>query len=181
MAGWKTGIIFVLLWVTASFVQGQSRYAFVNMEYILEHNPEYAKARVELDEYAEKLQAAVDEVYEEISELQSKYNSEKVFLTPNLREQREKEIAGKENKARLLQQQYFGPEGLLFQKREELIKPIQEEVLEVIQDVAKEGNFGHIIDVSADNSTVYYDSKLDRSKNVLRKLGYSTTDAADAE
>ena len=88
-------------------------------------------------------------------------------------EDREKEIAAKENKARLLQQQYFGTDGYLFAKREELVKPLQDEVLAVIKDVAKEGNFGMIIDVAADNSVVYFDPKLDKSNVVLRKLGYS--------
>ena len=105
--------------------------------------------------------------------MQSRYNADKVFLTPSMREDREKEIAAKENKARLLQQQYFGTDGYLFAKREELVKPLQDEVLAVIKDVAKEENFGMIIDVAADNSVVYFDPKLDKSNVVLRKLGYS--------
>lgn len=115
----------------------------------------------------------IDAVYAEIAEMQSRYNADKVFLTPSMREDREKEIAAKENKARLLQQQYFGTDGYLFAKREELVKPLQDEVLAVIKDVAKEGNFGMIIDVAADNSVVYFDPKLDKSNVVLRKLGYS--------
>ncbi|MDE5611485.1 MAG: OmpH family outer membrane protein, partial [Odoribacter sp.] len=112
-------------------------------------------------------------VYLEVTELQSKYNADKVFLTPSMREQREKEIAAKENHARQLQQQYFGTNGALFAKREELVKPLQDEVLAVIKDVAKEGNFGMVVDVSADNSVVYFDAKLDKSDVILRKLGYS--------
>lgn len=80
--------------------------------------------------------------YQEIAEMQNKYNADKVFLTATMREQREKMIAEKENKARLLQQEYFGTKGALFLKREELIKPLQDEVLEVIKDVAKDGNYG---------------------------------------
>ena len=53
------------------------------------------------------------------------------------------------------------------------MKPLQDEVLEVIRDVAKDGNYEMIIDLSADNSVVYYDPKLDKSDVVLRKLGYS--------
>lgn len=153
----------------------QSRYAFVNMDYILQNVPDYDKAKQELDAYSKKLQADVDALYTEIGDMRDKYNSDRVFLTPSMREQREKSIAEKENKARILQQNYFGPNGELFQKREELIKPIQDEILDVIRDIAKEGNFGLIVDITADNSVIYYDPKLDKSKNVLRKLGYSTT------
>lgn len=156
-----------------SAAQSVNRYAFVNMEYIMNQIPDYQKAQEELNAYSLKLQLAIDAVYVEVAELRNKYNADKVFLTPTMREQREKEIAVKENKARTLQQQYFGPNGLLFAKREELVKPLQDEVLSLIRDLAKEGNYGMIIDVSADNSVVYFDPKLDKSNVVLRKLGYT--------
>lgn len=167
--------VIILLFLSCTFTVGmsQTRYAFVNLDYILGNIPDYAKAQEELNQYSIKLQGEVDVLYQEIAEMQNKYNSDKVFLTPTMREDREKAIAAKENKALLLQQQYFGPKGELFVKREELVKPIQEEILEVIKDVAKEGNFGLIIDIAADNSILYYDPKLDKSQNVLRKLGYS--------
>lgn len=171
--GLKRVIILLFLSGISVVTEGQTRYAFVNLDYILENIPDYAKAQQELNAYSVKLQGEVDVLYQEITEMQNKYNSDKVFLTPAMREEREKAIAAKENKALMLQQQYFGPKGELFAKREELVKPLQDEVLEVIKDVAKEGNFGLIIDVAADNSILYYDAKLDKSKNVLRKLGYS--------
>lgn len=166
-------LLFLSCFLTLAYAQSGTRYAFVNLEYILNSIPDYNKAQEELNEYSRKLQADVDAVYAEIAEMQGKYNADKVFLTPSMREQREKEIAAKENKARVLQQQYFGNNGALFAKREELVKPLQDEVLQVIKDVAKEGNFGMIIDVAADNSVVYFDPKLDKSNLVLRKLGYS--------
>lgn len=168
---------FILLFLSCTFVfasaQTGTRYAFVNMDYVLSNIPDYAKAQQELDDYSLKLQAEVDALYQEIAEMQSKYNADKVFLTATMREQREKAIGEKENRASLLQEEYFGSRGALFAKREELVKPIQDEVLEVLKDVAKDGNFGMIIDVSADNSVVYYDPKLDKSNLVLRKLGYT--------
>lgn len=173
--GLKSGFIFLFLCCLfiETYAQSVTRYAIVNLEYILNSIPDYAKAQEELNNYSLKLQADIDAVYLEVTELQSKYNADKVFLTPSMREQREKEIAAKENHARQLQQQYFGTNGVLFAKREELVKPLQDEVLSVIKDVAKEGNFGMVVDVSADNSVVYFDPKLDKSDVVLRKLGYS--------
>lgn len=166
-------LLFLCITVGSAYAQTGTRYAFVNLDYIMKSIPEYAKAQQELDAYSLKLQAEIDVLYQEIAEMQNKYNADKVFLTATMREQRERSIAEKENKARLLQQEYFGTKGALFLKREELVKPLQDEVLEVIRDVAKDGNYGLIIDISADNSVVYYDPKLDKSDVVLRKLGYS--------
>ncbi len=159
---------------TWGFVNAQSgtRYAFVNLDYILNNIPDYIRARQELDNYSLALQEKIDAIYQEIATLQGKYNAEKIFLTAAMKEQREKAIAEKENQARLLQEQYFGAKGELLIKRNELIKPIQAEVLEAIKEIAKENSYGMIIDVSADNSVVYYDPKLDKSDMVLRKLGY---------
>lgn len=171
----KKAIILLFLcgfWGYAA-AQSGTRYAFVNLDYILASIPDYTKAQQELNVYSQKLQMDIDAVYEEVRVMRDKYNSDKVFLTASMREEREKAIAAKENKARLLQQQYFGTQGALFAKREELVKPLQDEVLEVIRDIAKEGNFGMIIDVAADNSVIYFDPKLDKSNVVLRKLGYT--------
>ncbi len=177
----KRVIILLFLCIAVGSVHAQTgtRYAFVNLDYIMRSIPEYTKAQQELDAYSLQLQAEIDALYQEIVEMQNKYNADKVFLTATMREQREKMIAEKENKARLLQQEYFGTKGALFLKREELIKPLQDEVLEVIKDVAKDGNYGLIIDISADNSVVYYDPKLDKSDVVLRKLGYSVKKAEE--
>lgn len=172
-------LLFLCIVVGSAYAQTGTRYAFVNLDYIMRSIPEYAKAQQELDAYSVQLQSEIDALYQEIAEMQNKYNANKVFLTATMREQREKTIAGKENKARLLQQEYFGTKGALFMKREELVKPLQDEVLEVIRDVAKDGNYGLIIDISADNSVVYYDPKLDKSDVVLRKLGYSVKKAEE--
>ncbi|MDL2231327.1 OmpH family outer membrane protein [Porphyromonadaceae bacterium OttesenSCG-928-L07] len=170
--------VIILLFLFCTFgmhAYSQTRYAFVDMEYILNNIPDYAKVLDELNAYSLKLQGEVDVVYKEIADMQSKYNSDKVFLTPVMREQREKAIAELENKARLLQQNYFGPSGDLFLKREELVKPLLDDINDVIKDIAKDGNYGGVWDISNKNSGVlYFDPKLDKSNTVLRKLGYST-------
>ncbi|MDR0982021.1 MAG: OmpH family outer membrane protein [Culturomica sp.] len=169
----KKFLIFVFLSSVAFYCQAQTRIGYVDMEYILNNIPDYTKAKEELNVYSLKLQGEVDELYKQITEAQSKYNSEKVFLTPVMREKREKDIAEQENKARLLQEKYFGPKGDLSAKREELFKPILDEINEVIKDIAKEGNFAAIQDISVSRSILYFDPKLDRSTTVLRKMGYT--------
>ena len=94
----KRAIFLLILSYSFVVASAQTRYAFVNLDYILVNIPDYAKAQQELDEYSKKLQAEVDAVYQEITEMQNKYNSDKVFLTASMREQREKTIAEKERR-----------------------------------------------------------------------------------
>ena len=89
----KRVIFLLILSYSFAIASAQTRYAFVNLDYILANIPEYAKAQRELDDYSKKLQTEVDAVYQEITVMQDKYNSDKVFLTASMREQREKAIA----------------------------------------------------------------------------------------
>jgi outer membrane protein len=59
----------------------------------------------------------------------------------------------------------------LYKKREALIKPIQEEIYNAIQELASEKKIDLVKDRSADPSLIYMSSKLDVSDQVLIKLG----------
>ena len=66
---------------------------------------------------------------------------------------------------------YFGQDGELYKKREALIKPIQDEIYNAIQELASEKRIEIVKDRSADPSLIYMSSKLDISDQVLHKLG----------
>ena len=84
---------------------------------------------------------------------------------------REAEILAKEKEAMDAKRRYFGKEGELFKKREALLKPIQDEIYAVIQEIAQEKRYDVVKDRSADPSLIYMSSKLDISDQVLHKLG----------
>ena len=67
---------------------------------------------------------------------------------------------------------YFGTDGELYTKRTELIKPIQDKVYNAIEELATEGSYGIIFDKSGALTMLYSNPKLDKSDDVLEKLGY---------
>ena len=78
----------------------------------------------------------------------SAYKAEQVLLTPELRKKKEQEIIDKEKEAKDFQREKFGVDGELFKLRQELIKPIQEEVYEAVQKMAEQKSYAVIFDVS---------------------------------
>jgi outer membrane protein len=100
------------------------------------------------------------------------FNTEKVLLTEEMIKQRKIEISAKEKVVKDLQRRFFGPEGELFKKRQELIKPIQDEIYNVIKDIAEKGNYAIIFDTAAGATILFTDPKFDKSDEVLEKLGY---------
>ena len=71
-----------------------------------------------------------------------------------------------------LQRKYFGPKGELYQRRQELVKPIQEEVYSAIETIASRGNYAVIFDAAGKSNMLYTDPSYDRSDDVLKELGY---------
>ncbi len=159
----------LLLLATFSFAQ---RYAYVDTEYILNKLPSYQTAQTKLDNFSKKWQSEIEAKYKEVEAKYKEYQNEKVLLSAEMKKVREEEIINLERAAKKLKQQYFGVNGELFKKREELIKPIQEEISRAIKEVAEEGNYAMIFDVSAGAYVLYTNNKYDVSDDVLKKISF---------
>lgn len=159
----------MLLFVGASQAQ---RFAFVDTEYILLNIPAYKAAQDQIDKLSQEWEAEIEQKYNEIEKLYKDYQAEKVLLTEEMRVKREEEIIEKEKAVKELQQQYFGREGELFEKRQELIQPIQDQVYNAVKEIAAEGNYAGIFDSSGSPAILFANPKNDVSDEILTKLGY---------
>ena len=148
------------------------KYAFVDTDYILNNIPSYKAAQGDLDELSKQYEEEIKAMYEEIDKLYREYQAEKVLLTEEMRGKREEQIVTKERESKKLQNDYFGQEGLLFKKREELIKPIQDEVYNAIKEIANESGYAAIFDTASGPSLIYTNPRYDVSDEVLQRLGY---------
>jgi outer membrane protein len=94
------------------------------------------------------------------------------MLSEDMKKKRQDEIINKEQAVKDLQRKYYGPEGELTKKQQEMVKPIQDEVFRAIKEMAVEGGYAAIFDSSADASLLYASPKNDKSDEVLERLGY---------
>ncbi len=148
------------------------KYAFVDTEYILNHIPSYKAAKSQLDKTSEEWQKEIETKYTEIEQMYKDYQAEKVLLTDEIRKTREDEIINKEKEVKELQKNYFGQSGSLYKKRQELIKPIQDEIYKAVKDIATESGYAVIFDTSSGPTMLYTNPRYDVSDEVLEKLGY---------
>jgi len=165
-----------LLILLGTFAVQAQRYAFIDTDYILEQIPAYQEAVVEIDATAEKWQKQVEARYTEIEQMYTAYKAEQVLLTPDMKRKKEQEIIAKEKAAKEYQREKFGVEGSLFQLRQELIKPIQDQVYEAVQKMAEQKSYAVIFDKAASSSAIIYSNpKYDQSDEILQRLGFSKT------
>lgn len=153
-----------------AFAKDQS-IAYVDMAYILKNLAQYETANEQLTMISKRWQKEIDALAQEARVLSSNYQTEQIFLSDEMKKRREQEIVDKEREVLELKRKYFGQEGELYKKREALLKPIQDEIYNAIQDLCNEKHIEVVRDRSSDPSLIYLSSKLDISDQVLQKLG----------
>jgi outer membrane protein len=168
----RISIITVLLILTSALAVAQ-KYAFVDSDYIRKNIPAFTTAQEQLDKLSQQWEKEVADGYAVVEQMYKSYQSEAVLLSQDMKVKREEAIIGKEKEIKDLQNKYFGMEGDLFKKREELVKPIQDEILKAIKDIAVEGAYAVIFDTAAGGNILFANPKFDISDQVLEKLGFN--------
>jgi outer membrane protein len=146
-------------------------YAFIDSDYILKNVPEYVEAKERLDKMAERWTKEIEERYEVIKTKKASFDREEVLLPKEEREKRKTEIEKLEKDAIDLQTQHFGSEGDYFQKRQELVKPIQDRVYTAMKKVAKREGYSFVFDKANQSNLVYAEKEFDMSDSVLEEMG----------
>lgn len=148
------------------------KYAFVDSEYIRKNIPAFTTAQEQLDKLSKQWEKEVADGYAVVEQMYKSYQNEAPLLSQDMKTKREEDIINKEKEMKDLQNKYFGVEGELFKKRQELVKPIQDEILKAIKDIAVEGSYAVIFDSSTGGNILFANPKFDISDQVLEKLGY---------
>ncbi|MBH08238.1 MAG: hypothetical protein CMP71_04170 [Flavobacteriales bacterium] len=165
-------IKFLILFFIITNYSFAQKFAYVDTDYILGKIPEYNQAQDKLDNYSKGWQEEIEMTMQKIEKMYRSYQSEQILLTEEMKSAREDMIFSEEKKVQDLQIKYFGPEGMLFSKRQELIKPIQDKIYDAIQQVASNNKYSVIFDSSSDLIMLYTNNNLDKSDKVLELMGY---------
>ena len=156
----------VLALISGGFAQ---KFAHVDTEYILGKIPAYQQAQTKLDTYSKQWQSEVEAKFSELDQMYKKFQAEADILPAATKTKSEDEIIAKEKEAKELQKKYFGTNGELSKKRQELIKPIQDNVYNALKAVATEGGYDYIFD-KVTGDIIYASEKYDESDVVLKKI-----------
>ena len=157
------------------------KFSYVDTKYILSHIPEYQQAQAEINKLSNQWQKDIENKYETIAKLETALQAEKILLTDEMKQKREAEIQSKREEAKQMQTDKFGVNGELFKKREELIKPIQDQIYEAIQEVASTSALMVVFDKSNHSNMLYTNPKHDISDKVLKKMGLKPGETLEEE
>lgn len=174
--------VILVLSILASVLTAQGqKFGYVDSKYILNHMPEYQQAQAEINKLSAQWQKDIENKYETIDKLEKAYQAEKILLTDEMRKKREADIEQRRVEAKTMQKQKFGVDGELFQRREEMIRPIQDQIYQAIQEVAAQGGLMAVFDKANQSNLLYTNPKHDISDKVLKKMGLKPGETLDGE
>jgi outer membrane protein len=159
-------IVALLLFIGTA---GAQKIGYINTESILSEIPAYTAAQSQLEALSDKYKAQIETELGKIETLYQNYQASRNSMSASQRQNAENEIISKERVVQEKQRIYFGEDGIMAKKAEELLAPIRARVDKAIADVARMGGYDLVIDLAAVQGVVYKNEALDLTQFVLVK------------
>jgi len=170
----KKLVAFVFICIFGTQLSYAQKFGYVDSEFILSKMPAYASAQREVDKLSQNWQKDIEAKYQSIDKMYKSYQAEEVLLTEEMKKKRQNEILEKEKEVKEYQKGIFGFEGQLFKKRQEMVKPVQDEVYDAIEKVAKQKQLQIIFDKSSGLVMLYTNPVHDYTEFVMEALGLAS-------
>ncbi len=169
----KLKVLFLLALISIPVLvnaQRGVRIGYIDTEYILQNVPEYAEATSQLESKVKKWKSEIETKLNQVKQKRSELNNEKALLTKELIEEREEDLFYEEKEVLDYQQKRFGPNGDLMIQKKQLMQPIQDQIFQAVQDLAKAKKYDFVFDKSADVVMLYSAERFDMSEQILRTI-----------
>jgi len=167
-------LILTIVFTSLSFGQTKGvKIGYIDMEYILQNVTSYADAKNQLKQKAQKWKQEIEVKKNDIIKLKEALKTEQVLLTKELITEKEEEISLLETELLDYNQKRFGPNGDLIIQKSVLVKPIQDQIFTIVQDLSEAKKYDFIFDKSSDLTMLFAAKRYDISDQVLRVLNKS--------
>jgi outer membrane protein len=163
-------VLFLLCCGVAAAGNAQSKIGHINSEAILQALPEAIDAQKSLDALVAQWEGDLQRMQADWKRKFDEYDKRKLILTDQARADQEKELRDLDMRIVDFRNKKFGQNGELFQKQNEVMKPVQNKMFKVIEDLAKEEGIDYVFDRSGEILLLYANDKNDLTEKVLSRM-----------
>lgn len=160
----------LLLAAIALSAPAQSKIGHINSESIMQTLPEAIDAQKTLDGLVSQWEAELQKMQADWKKKFEDYDKKKLILTDQARADQEKELRSLDQAVQDYRNRKFGQNGELFQKQNEVMKPIQNKIFQVLEDIAKEDGYDYVFDKSGQILLLYASDKNDLTTKVIQRM-----------
>ena len=160
----------VSMMLLAGSATAQQKIGHVSTDAIMKQLPDAQDAQKQLDALVVEWQGELNKMQQDWQKKFDDYNQKKLIMTDARRAEAERDLRDLDQRIADYRSQKFGQSGELFQKQNDLMKPVQDRVFKAIQDVATEEGYDYVLDKSGEILMMYANEKHDLTTKVLQKL-----------
>ncbi|MBP1657440.1 MAG: ompH [Bacteroidetes bacterium] len=166
----KRIVVLFLALCVAGTVMGQTKIGHINSESIMQTLPEAIDAQKSLDALVSQWEAELQKLQADWKRKFDDYDKKKLILTDQVRAEQEKELRDLDQAVADFRNKKFGQNGELFQKQNDVMKPIQNKIFKVLEEIAKEDGYDYIFDRSGEILLLYANEKKDLTAQVIQRM-----------
>jgi outer membrane protein len=154
----------------------QQKIGYYDAQLVLEQIPEYQSVQQKLDRLETRWEQELDTLKQEKQRLVREFEARELLYTEEERKRKQGEIRKMEERIESYRQEHFGPKGMLFQRQKQLMRPIQERILEAVDAVAQREGYDYVFDKSGGDFMFHFArDEYNINEQVLEELGVSTS------
>ena len=163
-------ILSIVILCLSSSVFAQLKIGFVDSDTIMDNLPDVQDTRQKLDQVIRDWQNELRGMESDYKKQKDDFDKSSLIMTDQTRTEAQKKLSELNNKISEFRDKKFGPNGELFQKQDELMKPVQNRIFNAIQEIATDEDFDFVFDRSGDILLLYAKNEYDITAKVLEKL-----------
>lgn len=166
----KRWMVLAVLALATGSLSAQTLIGHINSEAIMQALPEAIDAQRSLDALVTQWEGELQKMQAEWKKKFDEYDRKKLILTEQTRAETERQLRELDQNITDYRNKKFGQNGELFLKQSEVMKPIQNKMFQVLEEVAKEDGYDYIFDKSGEILLMYANSKHDLTQKVLSRM-----------
>ena len=163
----------ILSTILFSMAFSEIKIGYVDSSEIMNNFEEVRQVQVDLEKEQKRLEAEFNDLVYSLDSLKQDYDRQRLLMSDTRRNEKETEIANKEKSIQKFQLDKFGPEGEIYRKQNQLLKPVLGKIDEAIQKVGNERGYDFILDAMS-GALLYALDSHNLTEDVMEELSKAT-------
>jgi outer membrane protein len=147
----------------------EMKIGYIDSQRILATYPPAVDAQKELEGESAKWGQELQKMNQEFKTLQEQLDQQSLLLSEEKKRERAQELQNLAMKIQQYQNEKWGEQGEFFNRREELLKPVFDQINEAIKKVGADDDYDYIFDTVAGN-ILHAKEKYDLTDRILDEL-----------
>ena len=137
---------FILSLALFSCILAEVKIGYVDSNEIMSNFEEVRQVQVDLEKEQRRIEGDFNNLVSRLDSLKQDYERQRLLMSETRRNQKENDITNMEKSIQKFQLDKFGPEGEIYKKQNQLLKPVLEKIDAAIHQVGSDRGYDFILD-----------------------------------